>query len=144
MSGTEKAFPDGEGLDYTFTGGQTDVGKSANTFTYKAKEGTNPDNYAITTEFGTLEVTPVTDRVTVKIKGKTDSVMYDGKLHFVFGFDAEPSNKLYNPNKDMWFNGTDVDMIAEGTDAGTYNMELEPGDFKNKSDNFTNVRFEVV
>ena len=144
MSGTEKAFPDGEGLDYTFTGGQTDVGKSANTFTYKAKEGTNPDNYAITTEFGTLEVTPVTDKVTVKIKGKTDSVMYDGKLHFVFGFDAESSNKLYNPNKDMWFNGTDVDMIAEGTDAGTYNMELEPGDFKNKSDNFTNVRFEVV
>ena len=144
MSGTEKAFPDGEGLDYTFTGGQTDVGKSANTFTYKAKEGTNPDNYAITTEFGTLEVTPVTDKVTVKIKGKTDSVMYDGKLHFVFGFDAESSNKLYNPNKDMQFNGTDVDMIAEGTDAGTYNMELEPGDFKNKSDNFTNVRFEVV
>ena len=144
MSGTEKAFPDGEGLDYTFTGGQTDVGKSTNTFTYKAKEGTNPDNYAITTEYGTLEVTPVTDRVTVKIKGKTDSVMYDGKLHFVFGFDAESSNKLYNPNKDMWFNGTDVDMIAEGTDAGTYNMELEPGDFKNKSDNFTNVRFEVV
>ena len=144
MSGTEKAFPDGEGLDYTFTGGQTDVGKSANTFTYKAKEGTNPDNYAITTEFGTLEVTPVTDRVTVKIKGKTDSVMYDGKLHFVFGFDAEPSNKLYNPLKDMQFNGTDVDMIAEGTDAGTYTMGLEVSDFKNKSDNFTNVRFEVV
>lgn len=144
MSGTEKAFPDGEGLDYTFTGGQTDVGKSANTFTYKAKEGTNPDNYAITTEFGTLEVTPVTDKVTVKIKGKTDSVMYDGKLHFVFGFDAEPSNKLYNPLKDMQFNGTDVDMIAEGTDAGTYTMGLEVSDFKNKSDNFTNVRFEVT
>lgn len=144
MSGTEKAFPDGEGLDYTFTGGQTDVGKSANTFTYTPKEGTNPDNYAITTEYGTLEVTPVTDRVTVKIKGKTDSVMYDGKLHFVFGFDAEPSNKLYNPLKDMQFNGTDVDMIAEGTDAGTYTMGLEVSDFKNKSDNFTNVRFEVV
>ena len=144
MSGTEKAFPDGEGLDYDFTGSQTDVGKSENTFTYKANEKTKLTNYAITTEYGTLEVTPVTDRVTVKIKGKTDSVMYDGKLHFVFGFDAESSNKLYNPNKDMWFNGTDVDIIAEGTDAGTYNMELEPGDFKNKSDNFTNVRFEVV
>ena len=144
MSGTEKAFPDGEGLEYDFTGSQTNVGKSENTFTYKAKEGTNPDNYAITTEYGTLEVTPVTDRVTVKIKGKTDSVMYDGKLHFVFGFDAEPSNKLYNPLKDMQFNGTDVDMIAEGTDAGTYTMGLEVSDFKNKSDNFTNVRFEVV
>lgn len=144
MSGTEKAFPDGEGLDYTFTGGQTDVGKSANTFTYKPKEGTNPDNYAITTEYGTLEVTPVTDRVTVKIKGKTDSVMYDGKLHFVFGFDAEPSNKLYNPNEDIQFNGTDVDMIAEGTDAGEYEMGLTVERFTNKSKNFTNVRFEVV
>jgi len=146
MFGTESPFPNGEGLEYDFTGSQTDVGKSENTFTYKAKEGTNTKltNYAITTEYGTLEVTPVTDRVTVKIKGRTASVMYDGKPHFVFGFDAEPSNKLYNPNKDMWFNGTDVDMIAEGTDAGTYTMGLEVSDFKNKSDNFTNVRFEVV
>ena len=144
MFGTESPFPNGEGLDYDFTGSQTDVGKSANTFTYKANEKTKLTNYAITTEFGTLEVTPVTDRVTVKIKGKTASVMYDGKSHFVFGFDAEPSNKLYNPNKDMWFNGTDVDMIAEGTDAGTYTMGLEVSDFTNKSKNFTNVRFEVV
>ena len=146
MFGTESPFPNGEGLDYDFTGSQTDVGKSANTFTYKAEEGTNTKltNYAITTEYGTLEVTPVTDRVTVKIKGKTDSVMYDGKLHFVFGFDAEPSNKLYNPDEDIQFNGFDEDMIAEGTDAGTYTMGLEVSDFTNKSKNFTNVRFEVV
>lgn len=146
MFGTESPFPNGEGLDYDFMGSQTDVGKSANTFTYKAEEGTNTKltNYAITTEYGTLEVTPVTDRVTVKIKGKTASVMYDGKLHFVFGFDAEPSNALYNPNEDIQFNGTDVDMIAEGTDAGTYTMGLEVSDFTNKSKNFTNVRFEVV
>ncbi len=146
MFGTESPFPNGEGLEYDFTGSQTDVGKSENTFTYKAKEGTNTKltNYAITTEFGTLEVTPVTDRVTVKIKGKTDSVMYDGKLHFVFGFDAEPSNKLYNPDEDIQFNGFDEDMIAEGTDAGTYTMGLEVSDFTNKSKNFTNVRFEVV
>ncbi len=144
MFGTESPFPNGEGLEYDFTGSQTDVGKSANTFTYKANEKTKLTNYAITTEYGTLEVTPVTDRVTVKIKGKTDSVMYDGKLHFVFGFDAEPSNKLYNPNEDIQFNGFDEDMIAEGTDAGTYTMGLEVSDFTNKSKNFTNVRFEVV
>ena len=146
MFGTESPFPNGEGLEYDFTGSQTDVGKSANTFTYKAKEGTNTKltNYAITTEYGTLEVTPVTDRVTVKIKGKTDSVMYDGKLHVVFGFHAEPSNALYNPNEDIQFNGFDEDMIAEGTDAGTYTMGLEVSDFTNKSKNFTNVRFEVV
>ena len=144
MFGTESPFPNGEGLEYDFTGSQTNVGKSANTFTYKANEKTKLTNYAITTEYGTLEVTPVTDRVTVKIKGKTDSVMYDGKPHFVFGFDAEPSNKLYNPNEDIQFNGTDVDMIAEGTDAGEYEMGLTVERFTNKSKNFTNVRFEVV
>ena len=144
MFGTESPFPNGEGLEYDFTGSQTNVGKSENTFTYKANEKTKLTNYAITTEYGTLEVTPVTDRVTVKIKGKTDSVMYDGKPHFVFGFDAEPSNALYNPNEDIQFNGFDEDMIAEGTDAGTYTMGLEVSDFTNKSKNFTNVRFEVV
>ena len=143
-TGENEGFVKDQGATYNVTGSQTDVGESDNAFEYTLNNGTNPDNYDITTKFGTLEVTPVTDRVTVKIKGKTDSVMYDGKPHFVFGFDAEPSNKLYNPNKDMWFNGTDVDMIAEGTDAGTYTMGLEVSDFKNKSDNFTNVRFEVV
>ena len=143
-TGENEGFVKDQGATYNVTGSQTDVGESDNAFEYTLNNGTNPDNYDITTEFGTLEVTPVTDRVTVKIKGKTDSVMYDGKLHFVFGFDAEPSNKLYNPLKDMQFNGTDVDMIAEGTDAGTYDMGLEVSDFTNTSKNFTNVRFEVV
>ena len=143
-TGENEGFVKDQGATYNVTGSQTDVGESDNAFEYTLNNGTNPDNYDITTEFGTLEVTPVTDRVTVKIKGKTDSVMYDGKEHFVFGFDAEPSNKLYNPLKDMQFNGTDVDMTAEGTDAGEYKMGLEVSDFTNTSKNFTNVKFEVV
>ena len=143
-TGENEGFVKDQGATYNVTGSQTDVGESDNAFEYTLNNGTNPDNYDITTKFGTLEVTPVTDRVTVKIKGKTDSVMYDGKPHFVFGFDAEPSNKLYNPNEDMQFNGTDVDMIAEGTDAGEYKMGLEVSDFTNTSKNFTNVKFEVV
>ena len=143
-TGENEGFVKDQGATYNVTGSQTDVGESDNAFEYTLNNGTNPDNYDITTEFGTLEVTPVTDRVTVKIKGKTDSVMYDGKPHFVFGFDAEPSNKLYNPLKDMQFNGTDVDMTAEGTGAGEYKMGLEVSDFTNTSKNFTNVRFEVV
>ena len=143
-TGENEGFVKDQGATYNVTGSQTDVGESDNAFEYTLNNGTNPDNYDITTKFGTLEVTPVTDRVTVKIKGKTDSVMYDGKEHFVFGFDAEPSNKLYNPLKDMQFNGTDVDMTAEGTDAGEYEMGLEVSDFTNTSKNFTNVKFEVV
>ena len=141
MSGTEKAFPDGEGLDYTFTGGQTDVGKSANTFTYKAKEGTNPDNYAITTEFGTLEVTPVTDKVTVTIKGGKSSVTYNGEEHTVSGYKvADISNPLYK-EANFTFSGK---AEAKGKNAGTYKMGLKAADFANTSNNFTNVEFVVA
>ena len=139
--GTEKAFPDGEGLDYTFTGSQTNVGKSENTFTYKAKEGTNPDNYAITTEFGKLEVTPVTDKVTVTIKGGKSSVTYNGEDHTVTGYKvADISNPLYK-EANFTFSGT---AEAKGKNASTYKMGLKAADFANTSNNFTNVEFVVA
>ena len=143
-TGENEGFVKDQGATYNVTGSQTDVGESDNAFEYTLNNGTNPDNYDITTKFGTLEVTPVTDRVTVKIKGKTDSVMYDGKPHFVFGYDATPSNALYRPNEDMQFNGIDADATAKGTDAGTYPMELTAEHFTNKSKNFSNVTFVVT
>lgn len=141
--GTEDAFPEGEGVTYTFTGSQTNAGSSKNKFTYAWNEGTNKDNYTIYQVEGDLVVTPI-DGIKVTITGRTDEMPYDGKEHSVFGFDAEPSNALYNPKEDMQFNGTDVDMTAKGTDAGTYPMKLTAEDFTNKSNNFTNVTFVVT
>ena len=141
--GTEDAFPEGEGVTYTFKGSQTNAGSSKNMFTYAWNEGTNKDNYTIYQVEGDLVVTPI-DGIKVTITGHKDTQTYDGKEHFVFGFDAEPSNALYNPKEDMQFNGTDVDMTAKGTDAGTYPMKLTAEDFTNKSNNFTNVTFVVT
>ena len=141
--GTEDAFPDGEGVTYTFKGSQTNAGSSKNMFTYAWNEGTNKDNYTIYQVEGDLVVTPI-DGIKVTITGHKDTQTYDGKEHFVFGFDAEPSNALYNPKEDMQFNGTDVDMIAKGTDAGQYNIGLTAEHFTNKSNNFTNVTFVVT
>ena len=141
--GTEDAFPEGEGVTYTFKGSQTNAGSSKNMFTYAWNEGTNKDNYTIYQVEGDLVVTPI-DGIKVTITGHKDTQTYDGKEHFVFGFDATPSNALYNPKEDMQFNGTDVDMTAKGTDAGTYTMKLTAEDFTNKSDNFTNVTFVVT
>lgn len=137
-------FADGEGATYKVTGSQTDVGESDNLFTFEVNEGTNPKNYSFEVAFGTLKVNPVTDEVIVTITGRTDETTYDGKPHFVFGFDAEPSNKLYNPNEDIQFNGFDEDMIAEGTDAGKYDMGLTVEHFTNKSKNFSKVTFVVT
>ena len=141
--GTEDAFPEGEGVTYTFKGSQTNAGSSKNMFTYAWNEGTNKDNYTIYQVEGDLVVTPI-DGIKVTITGRKDTQTYDGKEHFVFGFDAEPSNALYNPKEDMQFNGTDVDMTAKGTDAGTYPMKLTAEHFTNKSNNFTNVTFVVT
>ena len=141
--GTEDAFPKGEGVTYTFKGSQTNAGSSKNTFTYAWNEGTNKDNYTIYQVEGDLVVTPI-DGIKVTITGHKDTQTYDGKEHFVFGFDAEPSNALYNPKEDMQFNGTDVDMIAKGTDAGQYDIGLTAEHFTNKSNNFTNVTFVVT
>ena len=50
-------FVDGEGATYAFTGEQTTVGTSENTFTYTLNENTSAGNYEITTVNGTLTVT---------------------------------------------------------------------------------------
>ena len=137
-------FATGEGATYKVTGSQTVVGSSENTFTYTLNDGTKLTNYNIELALGKLEVTPVTEEVIVTITGRTDEMPYDGKEHSVFGFDAKPSNKLYNPKEDMQFNGTDVDMTAKGTDAGQYDIGLTAEHFTNKSKTFTNVTFVVT
>ena len=137
-------FANGEGATYKVTGSQTDVGSSDNEFTYTLNEGTKATNYNIELAPGKLEVTPVTEEVIVTITGRTDEMPYDGKEHSVFGYDVTVSNALYNPKEDMRFNGTDVDMTAKGTDAGTYPMRLTAEDFTNKSDNFSKVTFVVT
>ena len=45
-------FVDGEGVDITYTGSQTDVGTSNNTFTYTPKDGTLLKNYNIEPIYG--------------------------------------------------------------------------------------------
>ena len=71
-------FVDGEGVDITYTGSQTDVGNSENTFTFKFKDGTAEENYDITTDYGTLEVTN-SDKLTVTATGYDGK--YDGQTH---------------------------------------------------------------
>lgn len=69
-------FVDGEDtLNCNVTGSQTDVGASANTFTYTLKDNTLPGNYDITTEEGRLVV--ATDSSVVVI-ANSNTKKYDG------------------------------------------------------------------
>ena len=134
-------FVDGEGATYTVTGSQTKVGESDNSFTYKLNDNTKASNYTITPEYGKLKVTPVTDEVIVTITENSGSYKYDGTEKTVTGYVVTSiSNPLYT-TRDFTFSGN---ATIKGTDAGTYDMNLVPGDFTNTNENFKNVNFVIV
>ena len=137
---SEDGFVKDDGATYEFTGSQTNVGESDNTFTYTLKDGTLASNYIITTKAGKLTVTPVTDEVTVTIKEHSAEHVYDGNEKTVTGYDVKSiSNQLYTED-DFTFNGT---AEAKGTNVGEYPMNVQASDFTNNSNNFAKVTFVI-
>ena len=133
-------FVAGEGAVYNVTGTITDAGKVANSFTYERDSNTNFDNYNISKKEGTLEVTPVADKVTVTITGNSATLQYSDSEQSVAGYSFATSDNRYR-EANVKFQG---EAVAKGTNAGTYNMNLASGQFSNTSGNFTNVEFVVV
>ena len=133
-------FVAGEGAVYSVTGAITDAGKVANSFTYERNSNTNFDNYNISKKEGTLEVTPVADKVTVTITGNSATLSYNGSEQSVTGYSFATSDGRYR-EANVKFQG---EAVAKGTNVGTYNMNLASGQFSNTSGNFTNVEFVVV
>ncbi|MCQ2546296.1 MAG: InlB B-repeat-containing protein, partial [Clostridia bacterium] len=136
---SEDGFIDGEGFTADVTGTRTEVGTCDNEFTYELNEGTKAVNYNITTALGTLEVTPVTEKVTVTITENSGEFTYDGTLRTVKGYTFSADNRLYL-EKYASFSGN---AIVSGTYAGTYNMELKASDFRNTSPAFADVTFVI-
>ena len=124
----------------TFTGSQLNVGTSKSGIDgYVLADGTNANNYDITKGTGNLEVTPVSDEVTVTITGNAATLKYNGTEQSVTGYAVACSNGLYTAN-DFVFTGA---AVAKGTNVGTYKMGLDKGQFSNTSANFSNVTFVV-
>ena len=133
-------FAKDEGATYSYTGAITNAGTVQNMFTYTLNEGTKASNYTFDDpEYGTLKVAPVSDEVTVTIKGNTATKTYDGTEKTVRDYGFEASNDLYGTG-DFVFTGA---AVAKGTNVGTYKMGLDKGQFSNTSANFSNVTFVV-
>ena len=137
---TKGSFVEGEEPTYSYSGSQTDVGTSENFFSVNFKKSVNTNNYKVTIKNGTLKVTPNEEKVVVTITEHGGSYTYDGTEKTVSGYDVATSNSLYTAN-DFTFNG---DATVKGTNAGTYAMNLVPGNFTNASKNFSNVEFKIV
>lgn len=141
-----------------FTGAPADADFSAITVGAKGTNvGTYPASFAegtvgtvdankkyIVTEAnnGQLKINPVTDKVTVTIKGHKDTKTYDGKEHSVTDYDVTITggNNQYTAN-DFSFSGT---KTITGTNvADSKDMGLNAEQFANTNTNFTNVEFVV-
>ena len=138
---SEDGFVKDDGATYNVTGSQTETGSSKNTFTYTLNEKTLEKNYVIETKEGTLEVTPVTDKVVVEIKGKTKTVTYNGNTHEVEGYEYTKISDALYPEEAIHFEGT---AKASRKEEGTSYMGLNASQFSNTSANFTNVTFKVT
>ena len=125
--------------------------KGTNAGTYEAKfpEGTvgavdAAKKYIVTAaNDGKLVIDPVTDKVTIKITGNSDTVTYNGTEQTVSGYKVtEISNPLYK-EADFTFSGK---AEVTGIDVGSYTMEVPYATTfrNNNSQNFPNVYFEFI
>ena len=156
------------GSEQSVTGYTTDVGEKTITVALKEgskaeAKGTNAgkydmglteDNFTVTSENysnikvvvvdGYLEITPITEKVTVTVTEKSDTVTYNGQEHSVTGYKSMTAdNALYDVKKNVAETSTEA-WTAKGTYVGTYHVGIKAADFKNTSGNFTNVEFVIV
>mgnify|MGYP002557766052 CR=1 FL=1 len=156
------------GSEQSVTGYTTDVGEKTISVTLKEgskaeAKGTNAgkyemgltkDNFTVTSQNysnikvvvvdGYLKIDPITDKVTVTVTEKSDTVTYDGKEHTVTGYKSiSADNTLYDVTTSVRATETAA-WTAKGMYVGTYHVGIEPSDFKNTSGNFTNVEFVIV
>ena len=117
---TYEGFVKEEGVDIAYSGTQTEVGSSANTYTYEPKTGTNLNNYEVSATNGTLMITKDNTGVELTVTGYSE--VYDGEAHSV-------SNET-------------VTGAVEGT-VWTYQYRLsETDEWSDTKPDFTNVTAE--
>ena len=144
---TETGWAEGEGARYTFTGSQTVVGSSDNTFSYTLNSNTKAANYDITVLNGTLTVNPYDEAIIAKVSGTKATYVYDGTEYSVSGFTVEFEKPDGTPTS---LSGASVVLKpgekaqASGTAAGNYKMNLNASNFEWKDANFSNVTISIA
>ncbi|MBR1633790.1 MAG: InlB B-repeat-containing protein [Lachnospiraceae bacterium] len=145
----ESGWAEGEGAAYTFTGSQTIVGSSANSYTYTLLDNTKADNYIIHATDGTLTITNRADgdQLQVQIQAKSDETTYDGKEHTVSGFENETDKGVAVEVGGETYYVTGYTSTATGKDANgegaATKIEGSPV-VKDKDGNDVTAQFAVV
>ena len=99
----------------------------------------NYGNIKVVVVDGYLDITPVTDEVTVTITGNHDSRVYNTREQSVTGFTTDVGEKTISV---VLADGSEA--VAKGTDVGSYKMGLTEDNFVVTSDNYSNIKVVVV
>lgn len=102
---------------------------------------TDSNSYYIVSdvEEGTLTIEKIKDEVTVKITGNTKTVTYNGKEQNVEGYVADTNGLPITVSL-----ATGKTAFANGTEVGTYKMNLAATDFVATSDIYGNIKIVIV
>ncbi len=115
-----EGFVEGEGATYSFTGSQTLVGSSENTFSYSLNDGVKESNYDIQPlKFGTLNVKDRADKFEITVEAKSDTVTYNGENQSVFGLVT--NEFIINGNT---FTVEGLTASVTGKDVGKYTSKV--------------------
>ena len=129
--------------DFSFSGtaeavrthvGTTNMGLNPEQF---ANNSSNFDKVSFIVTDGYQTVNPI--NAAVMINGHRNTVVYDGEVHSISGYDAEISEPLYSA-ADFTFSGS---AEAERMEVGTTFMELSSEQFTNTNPDFGTVTFIV-
>ena len=98
----------------------------------------NYTNIEVNVVDGYLEITPVTDKLTVTVTGNTASRVYTGSEQSVEGYTSNAPSTV----NVMLTEGSAA--VAKGINAGTYNMGLTNDTFVVDSPNYSNIELVVI
>ena len=115
--------------------GKYDMHLTAADFTVSS---TNYSNINVVVNDGYLDITPVTDEVTVTITGNTKTVMYNGSEQSVSGYTTDVDGKTISV---ALKEGSKAE--AKGINVGKYDMHLTVADFTVSSTNYSNINVVV-
>ena len=142
---TATGFVGGDGVTgVTYGGSQLNFGESESTIAgFAAAGSTKLTNYRITLGKGKLKVTANAEKVVVTIRENSATFPYDGEAKTAEGYEVVGISSALYRESDFAFVGDAAHRSVTATDAGDYDMGLLPGDFENRSANFSNVVFAI-
>ena len=106
-------FVGGEGGSVTYTGAQTEVGSSENTFTYTLNDGTLAGNYEIAMVNGTLTVTEAYKPLVIRCEWEDGAVKPDA-MDFTILTNGVAWQMVNVTAADDWKKSLDVKAYADG------------------------------